>query len=180
MLQRTSTGRWRLIYKIDQRWVRNNRDPENIVFGTAGREHDRFIYDDAAFLLTMAMADKALFGFETFADLVPETSSISRNSHFQKPPFPETSSISRNPHFRKPSFPESSLSRNPHTLFPEASFSRPIEVPSQVLTPKCSSVHNLPPCLPRTCHAYQLGRVLLALLPLAPAFDRLFLKCQDE
>lgn len=69
VLQRTSTGRWRLIYKIDQRWVKNNRDPENIVFGTAGREHDRFIYDDSAFLLTMAMADKALFGYETFADL---------------------------------------------------------------------------------------------------------------
>ena len=69
VLQRTSTGRWRLIYKIDQRWVKNNRDPENIVFGTAGREHDQFIYDDSAFLLTMAMADKALFGYETFADL---------------------------------------------------------------------------------------------------------------
>ena len=69
VLQSTSASRWRLIYKIDQRWVKNNRDPENIVFGTAGREHDLFIYDDSAFLLTIAMADGALFGYDTFADL---------------------------------------------------------------------------------------------------------------
>ena len=70
VLQWTPTCRWRLIYRIDQRWVKkNNRDPENIVFGTAGREHDKFIYDDAAFLFNMAMVDRALFGYETFADL---------------------------------------------------------------------------------------------------------------
>ena len=69
VLQRTPVGRWRLIYRIDQRWVKNNRDPENIVFGTAGREHEQFIYDDTGLLLTMAMADRALFGYETFADL---------------------------------------------------------------------------------------------------------------
>lgn len=39
------------------------------MFGTAGREHDRFIYDDARFLLTIAMQDRALFGYDTFADL---------------------------------------------------------------------------------------------------------------
>jgi hypothetical protein len=49
--------------------VENNRGPKNIGFGTVGREHDRFIYDHSAFVLTMAMADKALFGCETFADL---------------------------------------------------------------------------------------------------------------
>ena len=69
VLQRTSAERWRLIYKIDQRWVKNNRDPENIVFGTAGREHTKFVYDDAAFLLSMAILDKALYGYETLADL---------------------------------------------------------------------------------------------------------------
>jgi hypothetical protein len=58
VLQRTPTRRWKLIYRIDQRWVKNNRDPENIVFGTAGREHDEFIYDDAAFLLNLAMVDR--------------------------------------------------------------------------------------------------------------------------
>jgi Protein of unknown function (DUF3435) len=61
-----------LIYKIDQRWVKNNRDPENVVFGTAGREHDKFVYDDAAFLLNMAIVDKALFGYKTLADLLTQ------------------------------------------------------------------------------------------------------------
>ena len=39
------------------------------MFGTAGRGHDKFIYDDAAFLLNMAMVDGALFGYSTFADV---------------------------------------------------------------------------------------------------------------
>ncbi|KAL8974222.1 MAG: hypothetical protein Q9197_001535 [Variospora fuerteventurae] len=69
VLQRIPVGRWRLIYRIDQRWVKNNRDPEKFIFGTAGREHEWFIYDDTEFLLTMAMADQALFGYDTFADL---------------------------------------------------------------------------------------------------------------
>ena len=30
MLQRAPDRPWRLIYRIDQRWVKNNRDPENI------------------------------------------------------------------------------------------------------------------------------------------------------
>jgi len=49
--------------------VKNNRDPENIVFGTVLQEHDKFIYDDTSFLLNMAFADKALFGYDTLADL---------------------------------------------------------------------------------------------------------------
>jgi Protein of unknown function (DUF3435) len=49
--------------------VKNNRDPENIVFSTVLREHDKFIYDDVSFLLTMAFADKALCGFDKMADL---------------------------------------------------------------------------------------------------------------
>ena len=49
--------------------MKNNRDPENIVFGTALQEHDKFIFDDIPPLLTMAFADKALFGFDTLADL---------------------------------------------------------------------------------------------------------------
>jgi hypothetical protein len=31
-LQLTAEGSWELIYKLDQRWVKNNRDPENIVY----------------------------------------------------------------------------------------------------------------------------------------------------
>jgi len=84
---------WRLIYKIDQRWVKNNRDPENIVyvfpfllsfiiflllsadgealfsFGAAAKEHEKLFYNDAGFLLAMAIADGALFGYESLEDV---------------------------------------------------------------------------------------------------------------
>ena len=69
VLQRTTGAAWKCIYKLDQRWVKNNRDPENIVFGTVLHEHDKFVYDDVSFLLVMAFADKALFGFATLAEL---------------------------------------------------------------------------------------------------------------
>jgi hypothetical protein len=49
--------------------VKNNRDPENIVFGTAGKEHDKFIYNDTAFLLSMAITNGALFGHESLNDV---------------------------------------------------------------------------------------------------------------
>lgn len=32
MLQRVEGRSWRLIYRLDQRWVKNNRDPENVVY----------------------------------------------------------------------------------------------------------------------------------------------------
>jgi hypothetical protein len=37
--------------------VKNNRDPKNIVLRAAGKEHEKFIYNDAVFLLSMAVAD---------------------------------------------------------------------------------------------------------------------------
>ena len=69
VLKRTANDKWTCFYKLDQRWVKNNRDPENIVFGTVLREHDMLIWDDTVFLLIMAFADKALWGFNTMADL---------------------------------------------------------------------------------------------------------------
>lgn len=69
VLQRTEVASWRVIYRLDQRWVKNNRDPENIVFGTALREHEKFVYDDVSCLLTMAVLVKALFSFDTLAQL---------------------------------------------------------------------------------------------------------------
>jgi hypothetical protein len=48
-LQRAPGGGWRLIYNIKQRWAKNNRDPENIVFGSAGKEDKKLVYNDAAF-----------------------------------------------------------------------------------------------------------------------------------
>lgn len=31
VLKRIPSGGWKVIYRIDQRWVKNNRDPENTV-----------------------------------------------------------------------------------------------------------------------------------------------------
>jgi hypothetical protein len=75
-----------LIWKIDQRWVKNNRNPNTVVyellrtvlksttnnansFSAAGKEHSRLLYNDGAMLLTLASADKALFGFDSLEDL---------------------------------------------------------------------------------------------------------------
>ena len=32
VLKRIPSGGWKVIYRLDQRWVKNNRDPENIVY----------------------------------------------------------------------------------------------------------------------------------------------------
>lgn len=42
VLQRVPGGGWRAIYNISQRWVKNNRDPENVVFNTAGSTKSSF------------------------------------------------------------------------------------------------------------------------------------------
>jgi hypothetical protein len=39
------------------------------VFNSAGKEHGKFIHNDAAFLLVMAIPDGALLGYETLDDL---------------------------------------------------------------------------------------------------------------
>jgi hypothetical protein len=59
--------------------LKNNRDPENIIFNTAGREHEKFVYNDAAFLLVMTIADGALFRYETLNDLRAQEIPISEN-----------------------------------------------------------------------------------------------------
>jgi hypothetical protein len=69
VLQRAQGSPWKVIYNIDQRSVKNNRDAENTVFGAMLQEHGKFVYDDASFLLTMAFADRVLFGYATFAEL---------------------------------------------------------------------------------------------------------------
>jgi hypothetical protein len=43
--------------------------PGECCVGTAGKEHDKFIYNDAAFLLSMAIANGALFSYETLDDV---------------------------------------------------------------------------------------------------------------
>ncbi len=56
--------------------MKNNRDPEHIVYSTAGHEHNLFIYDDTSFLVAMAMEDKVLFGYETLTDLQEQAISV--------------------------------------------------------------------------------------------------------
>ena len=38
-------------------------------FGAAGREHEKFIYNDEGFLLTLAIADNALFSLQSLDDV---------------------------------------------------------------------------------------------------------------
>jgi Protein of unknown function (DUF3435) len=38
-------------------------------FGAVGKDHDKLIYNDAAFLLILAIADDALFGYESLDDV---------------------------------------------------------------------------------------------------------------
>jgi Protein of unknown function (DUF3435) len=91
VLQRLDTGGWRLIHQVKQRWVKNNRDPKNIQyvpiplvlaspdpglcvltlpsFGAVDKDHDKLLFNDAAFLLTLSIADTALFGYESLDDV---------------------------------------------------------------------------------------------------------------
>ena len=73
--------------------MKNNRDPDNIVyvfsspfalhcvrllgadsealssFGAVAKEHEKLFYNDASFLLAMAVADNALFRYESLEDV---------------------------------------------------------------------------------------------------------------
>jgi hypothetical protein len=83
ILQQVPSSGWRLIiYNISQRWVKNNRDPENVVSNSAFKRHETFIYNDAAFLLTMAIADVALFGCERLDDLMQEVLEMSKPLYY--------------------------------------------------------------------------------------------------
>lgn len=74
------------MYNLSERWVKNNRDPENIVyecdcyiveypltiFGferykTSTSQHDKLLHDDTQYLLAMALVDKAFYGIESAA-----------------------------------------------------------------------------------------------------------------
>lgn len=73
------------MYRIDQRWVKNNRDPENTVYypllpyvrsiglttfffgryGASTSQHGTLLYDDTQFLLSLAVADNAIWGINS-------------------------------------------------------------------------------------------------------------------
>ncbi|PYH76412.1 hypothetical protein BO82DRAFT_321834 [Aspergillus uvarum CBS 121591] len=67
---------WRVGWRVDQQFVKNNKDPENTMFGTALWECDEPIYSGALYLVALALADNALFGFSTpeefFEQRIPE------------------------------------------------------------------------------------------------------------
>jgi hypothetical protein len=49
--------------------MKNNRDLENIMFNIISKKYEKFIYNDATFLLVLAIANSALFRYETLDDL---------------------------------------------------------------------------------------------------------------
>lgn len=78
-----------MIYRIDQRWVKNNRDPENTVYcsphlsswcvvsddalslryGASTSQHNKLLRDDTQYLLALALADKAFWKISSPEDL---------------------------------------------------------------------------------------------------------------
>ncbi|KAI9770979.1 MAG: hypothetical protein M1840_002683 [Geoglossum simile] len=68
-LQRIPDGSWILNYRLDQRFVKNNRDPKNATFGIPFTEHETFKFNTVLFLLALAFADNALFGYSSLSDL---------------------------------------------------------------------------------------------------------------
>lgn len=64
MLVRVPEGGWKVIYNIAQRWVKNNRDPDNVSFGAATYQHDVLNHDDTVYLLALAFANDAFYGIE--------------------------------------------------------------------------------------------------------------------
>ncbi|KAE8410125.1 hypothetical protein BDV36DRAFT_278758 [Aspergillus pseudocaelatus] len=76
VLFRTDNAPWRVGWRLDQQFVKNNKDPENTIFGTAIWDCNEPIYSGALHLLALALADNALFGFsrpeEIFEQRIPE------------------------------------------------------------------------------------------------------------
>ncbi|KAH1917221.1 hypothetical protein KXV48_008353, partial [Aspergillus fumigatus] len=76
VLFRAENAPWRIGWRLDQQFVKNNKDPENTVFGTAIWDCDEPIYSGALYLLALALADDALYGFsspeEVFEQRIPE------------------------------------------------------------------------------------------------------------
>ncbi|KFA77150.1 hypothetical protein S40288_10234 [Stachybotrys chartarum IBT 40288] len=60
VLQRNAKGDRQFIFKLDQRKVKGNKDPDNKSFGAVGREHPMLRYNAIWFLLLFAIADRAL------------------------------------------------------------------------------------------------------------------------
>ncbi|KAF5861576.1 hypothetical protein ETB97_012826 [Aspergillus alliaceus] len=75
VLFRAVNAPWRIGWRLDQQSVKNNKDPENTMFGTAIWDCDEPIYSGALYLLALALAGNALYGFpspeEVFEQRIP-------------------------------------------------------------------------------------------------------------
>ncbi|RHZ53912.1 uncharacterized protein CDV56_104401 [Aspergillus thermomutatus] len=60
--------RYKIGYRLNQHWVKNNIDPDNTALGAAIWDCDEPLYAGALFLLALAIADGALFGYSSAAD----------------------------------------------------------------------------------------------------------------
>ncbi|KAE8380696.1 hypothetical protein BDV26DRAFT_302608 [Aspergillus bertholletiae] len=76
VLFRAVNAPWRIGWRLDQQFVKNNKDPENIMFGTVIWDCDEPIYSGALYLLALALADNTLYGFifseKVFKQRIPE------------------------------------------------------------------------------------------------------------
>lgn len=61
--------KWTALYKLDQRYVKNNPDPENIYYASATKENEFLMFNDTAFLLVLAVADGVVRGIDSLEDL---------------------------------------------------------------------------------------------------------------
>ncbi|KAF6819896.1 hypothetical protein CPLU01_12908 [Colletotrichum plurivorum] len=66
---RRESGDYCFFWRFDQRFVKNNRNTENDTFGSPVRDHDVLLYCATALLLSLAFADKAMFGFDDLDSL---------------------------------------------------------------------------------------------------------------
>ena len=79
---------WKVIYNLNERWMKNNRDSENIVYESRSlcfcmrtdnyslkkykcftNHHEKLLHNDIQFLLIMTFADEALYDIKSFEDL---------------------------------------------------------------------------------------------------------------
>ncbi|KAF7618041.1 hypothetical protein AFLA_006947 [Aspergillus flavus NRRL3357] len=65
----SSTTPWEIAWRLNQVWLKNNRDPDYTVFGIGIRDSKRSQFASGDLLLGLALAHSALFGSGTEADL---------------------------------------------------------------------------------------------------------------
>ncbi|KAJ6171572.1 hypothetical protein N7470_000639 [Penicillium chermesinum] len=65
----SSTAPWKVEWKVNQVWLKNNRNPDYTVFGIGIRDTKRPQFASGYVLLAIALQHGALFGIETVEDL---------------------------------------------------------------------------------------------------------------